>query len=64
MKDVCNFVRHCKSCSYSGHPQIRDNYSSDTVDQLGQRVYIDYTGPLFDGSHLLVIVDGSLDLFK
>jgi len=58
MNDICKFVRHCKSCAYSGHPQIRDNYSSNTVDQLGQRVHIDYTGPLFDGSHLLVIVDG------
>jgi len=57
-KDVVTFVRRCKNCAYSGHLQHRDNYSSTTVDQIGQRVHLDYTGPFFDGSHLLVIVDG------
>jgi len=58
MRDVYNYVRKCKNCAYSGHPQTRDNYSADTVEQPGHRVHIDYTGPFFDGSHLLVIVDG------
>jgi len=58
MKDVVKFVSRCKNCAYSGHPQHRDNYNANTADQIGQRVHLDYTGPLFDGSHLLVIVDG------
>jgi len=57
-KDVNDFVMRCQNCGFSGHPQYRDNYSSATSDQVGQRVHLDYTGPLFDGSHLLVIVDG------
>jgi len=55
--DVKQFVSKCKNCSYSGHPQIRDNFNEEIVDRVGQRVHLDYTGPFFDGSHILVIVD-------
>jgi len=56
-KDVIKFVGQCENCAYSGQAQYRDNYSAESVDQVGQRVHLDYTGPFFDGSHLLVIVD-------
>jgi len=56
-RDVIAFVKQCKNCAYSGHPQYSDNYSTEIVDQVGQRVHIDYTGPFFDGSYILVIVD-------
>jgi len=55
--DVKQFVDRCRNCAFSGHPQIRDNFSDEIVDTVGQRVHLDYTGPFFDGSHILVIVD-------
>jgi len=56
-KDVEEYCKRCTNCSFSGNRQIRDNYSLDTVSAVNQRVHIDYTGPFFDGSHILVIVD-------
>jgi len=56
-RDVIAFVKQCENCAYSGHHQYRDNYSTEIVDHVGQRVHIDYTGPFFDGSYILVIVD-------
>jgi len=56
-RDAEEFVKRCPSCAFSGHPQIRDNFSGQVVERMGQRVHIDYTGPFFDGSHILVIVD-------
>jgi len=55
--DVLRFVGRCENCAYSGQTQFRDNYNAETVDQVGQRVHLDYSGPFFDGSHILVIVD-------
>jgi len=56
-KDAVEYVQQCPECAFSGHPQIRDNFSAETVNRIGQRVHMDYTGPFFDGSHVLVIVD-------
>jgi len=56
-RDAEEFVKRCPNCAFSGHPQIRDNFSGEVVERIGQRVHLDYTGPFFDGSHILVIVD-------
>jgi len=56
-QDVLRFVNRCENCTASGNIQHRDNYSEKTMDQVGQRVHMDYTGPFFDGSHIFVLVD-------
>jgi len=56
-KNVEEHCRSCQNCAFSGNQQFRDNYSLDTVNAVNQRIHIDYTGPFFDGSHILVIVD-------
>lgn len=56
-QDVIDYVKQCPNCARSGRQQVRDNYSPEASDNVGQRVHLDYTGPFFDGSYLLVIVD-------
>jgi len=56
-RDAEEFVKRCPNCAFSGHPQIRDNFSEKVVDRMGQRVHLDYSGPFFDGSHILMIID-------
>ena len=58
-EDVTNFVNACPNCAYSGHGQIRDLPQTDFAHEVGERVHIDYAGPYFDRSHVLVIIDAA-----
>ena len=56
-QDVRNFISRCPNCAFNGEEQRRDAPSTEISRRIGERVAMDYCGPFFDGSHILVIVD-------
>ena len=56
-RDVREFVDRCSSCAFSASPQTRDLPGVTVARQMGDRVSMDFAGPYFDASHMLVIVD-------
>ena len=56
-KDVRHFIARCPNCAFNGEEQRRDTPSMEVSHRIGEKVFMDYCGPFFDGSHILVIVD-------
>lgn len=57
MDDVAEFVKRCPNCAFSGHPQVRDDPDVTIIKHIGERVCIDYAGPYFDKSYILMVID-------
>lgn len=55
--DVRAFVDKCPNCSFSAAEQIRDLPNTEISRHMNDRVHMDFAGPYFDGTHMLVLVD-------
>ena len=56
-QQIEEFVKRCPNCAFSGATQARDGPNEEVMTRVGQRVHLDFAGPYFDRSYILIVVD-------